>query len=161
MPQIGQAHFSMKPYVFESSTPVTTTPEALYEFHENPGNMTLIAPRSLVMQEIICQKQAKAGETFRIRATQFGLPIRWTGQWEKAEAPGVLVDTALSSPFAIWRHSHIFSPHPQGALLTDRVEYLLKGGLAGRVVSRWILPLVFSGMFRSRHEATRRHFSNQ
>jgi ligand-binding SRPBCC domain-containing protein len=151
----------MKPFVFESSTPVRTTPETLYEFHENPENMRLIAPATLTVQEITCQKQAKAGETFRIRARQFGLPIRWTGQWEKAEAPSVLVDTALSSPFAIWRHSHIFSKHPQGALLTDRVEYLLKGGIAGRIVSRWILPLVFAGMFRSRHEATRRLFSNQ
>ena len=151
----------MKPFVFESSTPVTTTPEALYEFHENPENMRLIAPSTLTVQEIDCERQARPGGTFRIRARQFGLPIRWTGQWEKAEAPGLLVDTALSSPFAIWRHSHIFSPHPQGALLTDRVEYLLKGGFAGRLVSRWILPLVFAGMFRSRHEATRRHFSNQ
>ena len=151
----------MKPFVFESSTPVTTTPEALYEFHENPENMRLIAPSTLTVQEIDCERQARPGGTFRIRARQFGLPIRWTGQWEKAEAPGLLVDTALSSPFAIWRHSHIFSPHPQGALLTDRVEYLLKGGFAGRIVSRWILPLVFAGMFRSRHEATRRHFSNQ
>jgi ligand-binding SRPBCC domain-containing protein len=151
----------MKPFVFESSTPVRTTPETLYEFHENPENMRLIAPTTLTVQEITCQKQAKAGETFRIRARQFGLPIRWTGQWEKAEAPSVLVDTALSSPFAIWRHSHIFSAHPEGSLLTDRVEYLLKGGLAGRLVSRWILPLLFAGMFRSRHDATRRHFSNQ
>jgi ligand-binding SRPBCC domain-containing protein len=151
----------MKPFVFESSTPVATTPETLYEFHENPENMRLIAPSTLTVQEIDCEKQARPGGTFRIRATQFGLPIRWTGQWEKAEAPGLLVDTALRSPFAIWRHSHIFSKHPQGALLTDRVEYLLKGGFAGRIVSRWILPLVFAGMFRSRHEATRRHFSNQ
>ena len=151
----------MKPFVFESSTPVTTTPEALYEFHENPENMRLIAPSTLTVQDIDCERQARPGGTFRIRARQFGLPIRWTGQWEKAEAPGLLVDTALSSPFAIWRHSHIFSQHPQGALLTDRVEYLLKGGLPGRLVSRWILPLVFAGMFRSRHEATRRYFSNQ
>jgi ligand-binding SRPBCC domain-containing protein len=151
----------MKPFVFESSTPVATTPETLYEFHENPENMRLIAPSTLTVQEIDCEKQARPGGIFRIRARQFGLPIRWTGQWEKAEAPGLLVDTALSSPFAIWRHSHIFSKHPQGALLTDRVEYLLKGGFAGRIVSRWILPLVFAGMFRSRHEATRRHFSNQ
>jgi ligand-binding SRPBCC domain-containing protein len=151
----------MKPFVFESSTPVTTTPEALYEFHENPENMRLIAPSTLTVQDIDCERQARPGGTFRIRARQFGLPIRWTGQWEKAEAPVLLVDTALSSPFAIWRHSHIFSKHPQGALLTDRVEYLLKGGFAGRIFSRWILPLVFAGMFRSRHEATRRHFSNQ
>lgn len=151
----------MKPFVFESSTPVATSPEALYAFHENPENMRQIAPGSLAVKEIICQKQAKAGDTFRIRATQFGLPIRWTGQWEKAEAPGVLVDIALSSPFAIWRHSHIFSPHPKGALLTDRVEYLLKGGLAGWVLSRWILPLIFAVIFRSRHVATRQHFGNQ
>jgi ligand-binding SRPBCC domain-containing protein len=151
----------MKPFVFESSTPVATTPETLYEFHENPENMRLIAPTTLTVEEITCQKQAKAGETFRIRARQFGLPIRWTGQWEKAEAPSVLVDTALRSPFAIWRHSHIFNAHPEGSLLTDRVEYLLKGGLPGRLMSRWILPLVFAGMFRSRHEATRRHFLNQ
>jgi ligand-binding SRPBCC domain-containing protein len=151
----------MKPFVFESSTPVTTTPEALYEFHENPENMRLIAPSTLTVQDIDCERQARPGGTFRIRARQFGLPIRWTGQWEKAEAPWLLVDTALSSPFAIWRHSHIFSQHPRGALLTDRVEYLLKGDFAGRIVSRWILPLVFAGMFRSRHEATRRHFSNQ
>ena len=123
--------------------------------------MRLIAPSTLTVQEIDCERQARPGGTFRIRARQFGLPIRWTGQWEKAEAPGLLVDTALSSPFATWRHSHIFSQHPQGALLTDRVEYLLKGGFAGRIVSRWILPLVFAGMFRSRHEATRQHFSNQ
>ncbi len=151
----------MKPFVFESSTPVTTTPEALYEFHENPENMRLIAPSTLTVQEIDCERQARPGGIFRIRATQFGLPIRWTGQWEKAEAPGLLVDTALSSPFAIWRHSHIFSQYPQGALLTDRIEYLLKGGFAGWIVSRCILPLVFAGMFRSRHEATRRHLSNQ
>jgi ligand-binding SRPBCC domain-containing protein len=151
----------MKPFVFESSTPVATIPETLYEFHENPENMRLIAPSTLTVQEIDCEKQARPGGIFRIRARQFGLPIRWTGQWEKAEAPVLLVDTALSSPFAIWRHSHIFRKHPQGALLTDRVEYLLKGGFAGRIVSLWILPLVFAGMFRSRHEATRRHFSNQ
>lgn len=151
----------MKPFVFESSTPVATTPEALYVFHENPGNMRLIAPSTLTVQEIECETRARPGATFRIRARQFGLPIRWTGEWEKAEAPRLLVDTARSSPFAIWRHSHIFESHPHGALLTDRVEYLLKGGLAGWLVSRWVLPILFAGMFRSRHEATRRHFSNQ
>jgi ligand-binding SRPBCC domain-containing protein len=151
----------MKPFVFEISTPVTATPEALYAFHENPQNIHLIAPRSLIVQQVVCAPHAKAGDTFRIEARQFGLPIRWTGQWEKADSPHLLVDTALSSPFAFWRHSHSFSKHPQGGLLTDRVEYLLKGGFAGALASRWVLPWIFAGMFRSRHAATRRYFKRQ
>jgi ligand-binding SRPBCC domain-containing protein len=71
------------------------------------------------------------------------------------------VDTAIDSPFAIWRHSHIFSAHPGGARLTDRVEYLLKGGIAGSVASRWVLPWIFTAMFRARHAATRKYFLNQ
>lgn len=151
----------MKPFVFETSTPLAATCEALYAFHENPENIQLIAPRSLIVKQVVCSPQAKEGETFQIQASQFGLPIRWTGKWEKANAPGLLVDVALKSPFAFWRHSHIFEPHPHGAMLTDRVEYELKGGIAGRLASRWILPLVFTAMFRSRHRATRIHFSHQ
>jgi ligand-binding SRPBCC domain-containing protein len=159
MPEIGQAHFSMKPFIFEASTAVSATQEALYSFHENPKNISCIAPRSLVVLEVACNEKAEQGGIFQIHAKQFGLPIRWTGRWEKAECPALLVDTAISSPFAIWRHSHCFSPLPQGALLTDRVEYLLKGGLFGSMVSRFVMPLVFTGMFRARHAATRRFFS--
>ena len=151
----------MKPFVFEVSTPVKATPEALYAFHENPQNIALIAPRSLILKEVVCAPHARTGDTFRIRARQFGLPINWTGHWERADAPHLLVDTAVASPFAVWRHSHIFSTHSTGALLTDRVEYLLKGGPAGFLASRWILPLVLAAMFRSRHVATREYFSAQ
>ncbi len=151
----------MKPIIFELSTALTATPEALYAFHENPQNIPLIAPRSLIVQRVVCAPHAKPGDTFRIEARQFGLPIRWTGQWEKADAPHMLVDTAISSPFTFWRHSHRFDKHSQGSLLTDRVEYLLKGGFVGSLVSRWILPLVFAGMFRARHAATRRYFRHQ
>ncbi|MEI8294204.1 MAG: hypothetical protein WCG66_09475 [bacterium] len=151
----------MKTFLFEASTPVATSQESLYHFHENPENMRQIAPHSLVVKEIACQKRARRGETFRIRASQFGLPIHWTGQWEKVEEPRLLVDTAIHSPFDFWRHSHIFSPHAVGTLLTDRVEYLLKGGFAGWLVSGLVLPVVFAGMFSARHKATRRHFAPQ
>jgi ligand-binding SRPBCC domain-containing protein len=41
------------------------------------------------------------------------------------------------------------------------VEYLLKGGFAGAMVSRWVLPWIFAGMFRARHAATRGYFKRQ
>lgn len=162
MTQIGQADFFMKPYIFSASTVIRTTPEKLYNFHQNPENIALVAPSSLVVKRVECSPRARSGETFSIEARQFGLPIHWKGMWETAREPGLLVDTASESPFAIWRHSHIFEPDERGAKLTDRVEFLLKGGIAGRLASRFfLLPILFPAMFRSRHEATHRHFENQ
>jgi ligand-binding SRPBCC domain-containing protein len=108
-----------------------------------------------------CQKSAVPNELFRIEATQFGLPIRWLGRWEKVERPVLLVDSGVELPFKIWRHSHIFEEHPSGCLMTDRVEFLLKGGWPGWLISTFVMPYIFGAMFRARHEATRRWFANQ
>ncbi len=151
----------MKPFLFERSVEISATCEALFAFHENPRNISKIAPPSLKLHSVKCEPRAEPGGIFQIQASQFGLPIYWTGQWESVEAPHRVVDVALESPFALWRHSHIFEEIPGGCRMTDRVEYLLKGGLAGALASALVLPLVFSAMFRARHAATRRHFKNQ
>ena len=148
----------MTTYQFQASTRVSATPDELFSFHENPGNIRKIAPASLRVQTVDCSPVAVEGGEFRIRAAQFGVPIDWTGRWERVERPGILVDVGVCSPFAVWRHSHVFEAEVGGSVMTDRVEYLLAGGVAGRMVSRWILPLVFREMFRARHEATRRWF---
>lgn len=148
----------MTPHLFQASTRVSASPEALFSFHENPDNIRKIAPASLRIRSVACAPVAVEGEEFRIRAAQFGMPIDWTGRWERVERPGMLVDAGVKSPFAVWRHSHVFEADGEGSVMTDRVEYLLKGGVVGRWVSRWVLPLVFREMFRARHEATRRYF---
>lgn len=159
MEKRGQAHFFGRPVYFERSVVVSATAEELFLFHENPRNISKIAPASLKVREVECETTARTGGVFKIQASQFGLPIRWTGVWEKVEVPHALVDTALDSPFAVWRHSHLFEPVEGGCRMTDRVEFLLKGGIFGLVISRIVMPIVFSGMFRARHEATRRWFS--
>jgi ligand-binding SRPBCC domain-containing protein len=146
-------------FFFEASTPVTASPEALFAFHENPANIRLIAPPSLKLASVESAERAVVGGEFRIRARQFGLPIDWTGRWEVVEPPVRLVDVGVRSPFALWRHSHCFRAEGAGAVMTDRVEYVLSGGVAGRWMSALLLPFVFAGMFRARHRATRRYFA--
>ena len=148
----------MTPYLFQASTQISATPEALFLFYENPENMRRIAPPSLKIHLVECAPEAVEGEEFRIQASQFGMPINWTGRWAKVEKPGVLVDVGVHSPFSIWSHSHVFEVLGGGSLMTDRVEYLLKGGVAGKMVSRWIMPEVFRRMFQGRHKATRHYF---
>jgi ligand-binding SRPBCC domain-containing protein len=156
----GQAQFSPEGIVlFERSVLVPASVEELFRFHENPENIVKIAPASLRVESVDCERTARVGGIFRIRASQFGLPIRWTGMWERVDSPRALVDTAIHSPFAFWRHSHLFEPEGDGCRMTDRVEFLLKGGWAGGVVSRFVMPFVFAGIFRARHAATVRWFS--
>jgi ligand-binding SRPBCC domain-containing protein len=149
----------MKPFVYERSVEIPASAEELFRFHENPRNISKIAPASLRVESVECEETARAGGIFKIRASQFGLPIRWTGKWETVEAPRLLLDIALDSPFAVWRHSHIFEDSSGGSRMTDRVEFLLKGGWLGSLVSQFAMPVFFAGMFRSRHAATRRFFS--
>jgi ligand-binding SRPBCC domain-containing protein len=145
--------------LFTRSTRVSATPEELYRFHENPHNLRLISPPGLRILEIKANEAAKPGEEFSIAVRQGPFTLRWTGRWETAEGPRLLVDTGVKCPFAQWHHHHLFEPHPEGALLTDRVEFRLPwhlGGPAGDVFCRMV---VFPRMFEARHAATRRRFA--
>lgn len=145
--------------LFTRSTLVSATPGELYRFHENPHNLRRISPPGLRILEIRANETAKPGEEFNVAVQQGPFTLRWTGRWETAEFPRLLVDTGVKCPFARWRHHHLFEPHPEGALLTDRVEFRLPwrlGGWLGDVVCR---HLVFPRMFAARHAATRRHFA--
>lgn len=151
----------MKTYQFVAATSVPTTPEALFLFHENPQNISRIAPPSLKVRSVECASEAVEGGEFRIHANQFGMPINWVGRWDCVVKPSLLVDVAVSSPFKLWRHSHSFEVDGNETVMSDKVEYLLGGGVAGRMVSAWILPLVFRKMFLERHKATRRWFGER
>ena len=145
--------------LFEASTLLNAVPEKVFEFHENPENIRRIAPRSLKVLRVECGKKAVEGERFHLEISQFGITLRWTGIWEKVERESLLVDVSEKSPFAHWRHSHIFQPCGGGCRMTDRVECQLPGGWAGRMAGRLILPAFLSRMFQERHRATRRLFS--
>ena len=145
--------------VFTRSTLVPATPEELFRFHENPHNLRRIAPPGLRILEIDARETAQPGERFTIAVRPGPLTLRWTGCWETVNPPTLLIDTGIRCPFALWRHHHIFEPHPDGAILTDRVEFRLpwyRGGPFGDLVCR---HLVFPRMFADRHAATRAWFA--
>jgi ligand-binding SRPBCC domain-containing protein len=144
---------------FSRSTVVSATPDDLFRFHGNPHNLQRISPPGLRILDIRAAENAEPGGEFTVAVRQGPLTLRWIGRWETVEAPRLLVDTGVRCPFARWRHRHVFEPHPEGALLTDRVEFRLPwhlGGPAGDLVCRW---LVFPRLFAARHAATRAWFA--
>jgi len=145
--------------VFTRSTPVAADPATLFHFHEDPRNLRAIAPPGLRILEIVADEKARPGAEFHLAVRQGPLTLRWTGRWETVAPPGLLIDTGVRCPFALWRHHHIFEPHPDGSLLTDRVEFRLPWFLGGPLGDWFALHFVFPRMFAARHAATRAHFS--
>ena len=147
--------------LFERSVLLAAPPEEVYAFHEDPRNIVKISPPSLRVEKVECTVPARAGEDFRLRVSQFGLPLEWIGYWDEAVPCSRLVDGARKSPFRHWRHHHLFAKAPGGTLMTDRVEYALPFSLLGRLLNATVMRLVFAAMFAARHRATRKYFATR
>ncbi|MEX1045490.1 MAG: SRPBCC family protein [Chthoniobacterales bacterium] len=145
--------------VFTRSILIPAPPEALYRFHENPHNLRLISPPGLRILDIRAAETARPGADFTIAVRQGPFTLRWTGRWETTAPPGLLVDTGVRCPFARWRHHHIFEPHADGTVLTDRVEFSLPWFRGGPIGDWFALHFVFPRMFAARHAATRAAFA--
>ena len=147
--------------IFERSVFLPASLGEVYSFHEDPRNITKISPASLRVESVECSVPARAGEEFRLRVSQFGLPMEWVGIWEEAAAGSRLVDGARQSPFRHWRHQHLFRAEDDGTLMTDRVEYALPFGLLGAFLDATVMRAVFEIMFRARHKATKAYFTQK
>lgn len=147
--------------LFERSVLLAALPEEVYAFHEDPRNIVKISPSSLRVEKVECTVPARAGEEFRLRVSQFGLPLEWIGYWDEAVPCSRLVDGARKSPFRHWRHHHLFAEVQGGTLMTDRVEYALPLGLLGRLLNATVMRLVFAAMFAARHRTTRKYFATR
>lgn len=140
---------------FRKSVVLGANIDAVYEFHQNPENLRKISPASLQVIRIAAEPVAAAGGRFHLEAKQFGLPIRWTGEWETARAPSILVDVAIESPFKFFRHTHGFEAIAEGRTrMTDHVEYALPFGWAGYLAAISGGKIALELMFRERHRAT-------
>jgi len=140
--------------IFSRSIDLSASPEALFAFHEDPGNISRIAPPGLSVLRVEAAGRALPGERFRLVVKQFFFTLDWEGEWESVERPRRLVDVGVRCPLKFWRHSHLFEPVPGGARMTDRVEYELPGGVSGRVLAETVVRLALGAMFASRHAAT-------
>ena len=132
--------------------------EAVYAFHGNPHNISDIAPGWQRVTVTQAQSEARAGEEFEIVVRFFGLlPMRWHGVWREARRPTLLVDEAISGPFAYWRHEHHFEPLEGGCTrMTDHVFYSFPGGRLGKWFGETLGRVQFHFMFADRHARTRR-----
>ncbi|MEX1118811.1 MAG: SRPBCC family protein [Terrimicrobiaceae bacterium] len=145
---------------FEASVLLPASPSEVFNFHQNPNNISAIAPQSLKVLSVKAEPHATVGQTFFLRVRQFGVTAEWLGVWETVESPGQLVDEGVKCPFRYWRHEHIFREVEAGTRMVDRVTLIPKGGKLVAILARPMLLLFLKKMFHDRHQATRGLFQN-
>jgi len=108
------------------------TPDEVFPFFADAGNLKAITPPSLRFQIVTPRPiEMRVGALIEYRLRMRGLPISWLTRIEEWE-PGVrFVDMQLRGPYALWHHTHTFEPDGAGTLMTDTVRYALPGGPLG------------------------------
>ncbi len=146
------------PCYYRRSVELEASVETVFAFHGNPHNVGKISPRWQKVEVERGDENPRPGADFLIAIRFLGLlPMRWHGVWKEVDEPGRLVDEALKSPFAFWRHHHEFRALAPGrTLMTDHVEYLFPGGWLGKWFGETLGRVQFHFMFADRHARTRR-----
>ena len=132
--------------------------DRVFAFHGNPRNIPAISPGWQQVEIKQGDVQARVSGEFEIVVRFFGvLSLSWRGVWREVDAPGMLVDEAIRSPFAYWRHRHEFTAlDPGRTRMTDHITYAFSGGWLGKWFGETFGRVQFGWMFADRHARTQR-----
>ena len=146
------------PSVIERSVEIAAPVQDVFAFHLDTRNAVFISPRGTRMLAVEGTFPVTGGSRVQMTIRQFPSPVamKWRVRIESVEQPRRIVDVGERSPFAAWRHEHIFqSLGPGRTLMTDRVSYRLPAGPLGAILDRLVVRRWMAHGFAERHRLTR------
>jgi ligand-binding SRPBCC domain-containing protein len=134
--------------------------DELFKFHLDTKNLTAISPKGIKVTLLNEDFTPKEGAVLKLRTVKNFIPIIWEVKIERLDAPNLLVDVAIKSPFKFWKHSHMFTQKEQGLCeLKDVVEYDLPLGFLNSLFDIFV-KRELSSMFNFRHSVTKNILEN-
>lgn len=146
--------------IYQRSTLIECSQAALYAFHLDVENLTKITPKGVSVELLNEDFVPHEGGVLHIKSVKNFIPMKWEVLIEKMDAPRLLVDVAIRSPFTMWRHSHIFTQYNETQCeLKDVVEFTLPFGAIGRLFDAFVIKEL-EAMFAFRHRLTKEILEN-
>jgi ligand-binding SRPBCC domain-containing protein len=144
----------VKRLVFEKTIRIAAPREAVFRFFSHPDNLVRITPDALHFH-VLCgpDRTLQEGDLLEYGFRIFGLPIRWTSRiasWRENES---FSDFQERGPYAYWLHTHTFRDADGGTELNDRVEYALRLGFLGRLLTSALVRRELQRIFNHRAAA--------
>ena len=136
---------------------INAAPERVFAFHELPDAFQRLLPPWEKARVIQPPTSLRVGTRVIVEIKIFGLiPQKMIAEHTKYEPPRMFEDVLISSPFKSWRHQHLVSPHIEGAILRDEIEFEPPLGFLGRIAAPFAVVPQLEKMFNYRHEVTRK-----
>lgn len=143
-------------------------PEEVFEFFADARNLEAITPPFLKFR-VLTQGpiEMRRGALIEYRLQLFGVPFGWRTEIESYDPPRLFVDRQLRGPYALWHHTHTFTPitddvgRTVSTEMTDVVRYRIRFGVLGRLARvlfvRRTLDRIFDYRARKIDELLTRH----
>jgi ligand-binding SRPBCC domain-containing protein len=140
-------------YVLERTQTIFQPLEQVFAFFADAANLEAITPpwlhfRILTPLPIAMREGALIDYTIRL----YGVPLRWRTRIETWEPMSRFVDNQLSGPYALWHHTHTFTPTDEGVEMVDRVRYAIPLGPLGEMARRLFVDRLLEAIFDYRRD---------
>jgi ligand-binding SRPBCC domain-containing protein len=145
----------MRTHVLERVQRVAATPEESFAAFGDIRNLERMTPpwlhfRVLTDHSLVLSPGALI--QYRLRLHRF--PIDWTTEIVEWEPGRRFVDVQRRGPYALWEHTHTFTPFPAGTAIEDRVRYALPLGPLGALAHVAFVRRDLRRIFDYRRDAT-------
>lgn len=98
----------------------------------------------------------RLGDEVELEGRHLGVRQRLRARIEAFDRPHHFQDVMVRGAFRSFVHDHTFAPEAGGTRMADRVRFEAPGGLAGRLVARWLLRPYLTRLIAERGRALKR-----
>jgi ligand-binding SRPBCC domain-containing protein len=141
---------------FKHSSVINVPVEVVWEFHQRADVVKLLIPPWQPIQAIRREGGLAIGAKTEFRLFLGPLSSTWIARLTECQEFRFFTEEQISGPFEFWQHQHKFEPENAKTRLTDEISFSLPGGESVDFVSGWLIKSQLEGMFRYRHQVTRR-----
>lgn len=143
----------MRAHVLEREQVLPQPTEEAWKFFQDACNLEEITPAFLGFEVLTLRPiEMGLGALIEYRLRLHGVSLRWLTGIEAWEPRRCFVDRQVRGPYALWHHTHTFSPHPEGTLMRDRVRYRLPLGPLGAAAHLALVRRDLDAIFDFRRE---------
>jgi ligand-binding SRPBCC domain-containing protein len=147
--------------LLERSQTVDLAPADAFALFADAQNLEAITPPWLRFRILTPGPvEMGAGTLISYRLSLHGVPVRWHTRIEAWEPPRRFVDVQISGPYALWHHTHEFTPAGEGTLIRDRVRFRIGFGPLGEAALRLFVRRDLERIFDYRRAAIERLVSS-
>jgi len=146
----------MAVHMLKAVQQIPGSPEAIWSFFADPGNLAKITPKTMDFRVISEEtgKQIYPGQVIEYHVRPLlGIRMYWMTEITQVRDGSFFIDEQRKGPYRIWHHQHHFETIGGGVLMTDLLHYEIPFGFLGSIANAVLVKAKLKDLFEYRVKA--------